>query len=58
MAPNKQPVKKKEVTSTGFVDKKDVLNAFKTKNNLNGVKDKELEWIVLPEAFYDAVKLP
>ena len=58
MAPNKQPVKKKEVTSTGFVDKKDALNAFKVKNDLNGVKDKELEWIVLPEAFYDAVKLP
>ena len=55
---NKQPVKKKEVTSTGFVDKKDFANAFKTKNNLNGVKDKDLEWIVLPEAFYNALKIP
>lgn len=56
----KQPVSKKtiSVTSGDLTDKKDVLNAFKTKNNLNGVKDKELEWIVLPEGFYDAVKLP
>lgn len=55
----KQPIKKKELsTSEGGGSKIDVLNAFKTKNNLNGVKDKELEWIVLPEGFYDAVKLP
>jgi len=54
----KQPVKKKEVSTSGFVDKKDFANAFKAKNDLNGVKDKDLEWIVLPEGFYDAVKLP
>jgi hypothetical protein len=54
----KQPVKKKDLSSSSLGDKKDVLNAFKTKNDLNGVKDKELEWIVLPEGFYDAVKLP
>lgn len=56
----KQPIPKKSisVTSSDLTDKKDVLNAFKTKNNLNGVKDKDLEWIVLPEGFYDAVKLP
>ena len=58
MAPNKQPVKKKEVTSTGFVDKKDFASAFKAKNDLNGVKDKDLDWILLPEAFYNAVKIP
>lgn len=56
----KQPVKKKNVTqsSEGIDDKKSFLEAFKTKNNLNGVKDKDLEWINLPEAFHDAVKIP
>ena len=54
----KQPVQKKTSSPQDFGDRKDVLNAFKTKNDLNGVKDKELEWIVLPEGFYDAVKLP
>lgn len=54
----KQPVQKKTSSPQDFGDRKDVLNAFKTKNDLNGVKDKDLEWIVLPEGFYDAVKLP
>lgn len=54
----RQPIKKKEVSAGGVVDKKDAIKMFKSGNNLNGVKDKELSWILLPDAFYDAVKLP
>ena len=50
----KQPLKKKEVKSFN-------INDFK--NNLLGIKesktaDKELEWIIMPKAFQEAVKLP
>lgn len=56
----KQPVSKKSVStiSGGGVDKKDFLKAFKEENSLTGVKDKDLEWILLDEGFYDALKIP
>ena len=56
----KQPVKKKDVTklSSSTEDKMASIMKFKKANKLENVKDKELEWITLPEAFYDAVKLP
>ncbi len=55
----KQPIKKRDVSQiVSGTDKKDFLKDFKSKNNLNGVKDKDLEWIPLPDAFYDAIKIP
>ena len=55
----KQPIKKRDVSQIVSGDgKKDFLKEFKNKNNLNGVKDKDLEWIPLPDAFYDAIKIP
>lgn len=56
----KQPVKKKDVAklSSSTEDKMASIMKFKKANKLENVKDKELEWITLPEAFYDAVKLP
>ena len=54
----KQPVKKKNIKKNAIVDRKSFLEKYKTNHNLNGIKDKELEWIVLPEAFHDAIKIP
>ena len=50
----KQPLKKKEVKS---------FNVSDFKNNFLGQKtaktaDKEMEWIIMPPAFQDAIKLP
>lgn len=39
-------------------DKLAALRAFKEKNNLGGVKEKELSWIILPEAYQEATRLP
>lgn len=55
----KQPAKKRDVSQMGSgVDRLSFLEKYKDDNNLNGVKDKDLEWITLPEAFYDAIKIP
>ena len=55
----KQPVKKKDVSKTlSPSDRLSFLESYKGNNNLNGVKDKELEWITLPEAFFDAIRIP
>jgi hypothetical protein len=57
----KQPVKKKTATNTlnlSIADKMDFINKFKEDKGLNGVKDKELEWYVFPQAFSDAIKIP
>lgn len=55
----KQPVKKKDVAqlSTPASRMASVLK-FKADNKMGNVKDKDLEWIILPEGFYDAVKIP
>lgn len=49
----KQPLKKKEV-------QKFSVSAFKKEQmgNLSMSADKELEWILMPEAFQEAIKLP
>lgn len=52
----KQPLKKKDVVS--ITDKMAALKAFKEKNGLNSIKEKELSWIILPEAFQEATRLP
>lgn len=49
-----QPLKKKEVKSFNFKDYKKNLLGEKTAKTA----DKELEWISMPKAFQDAVKLP
>lgn len=57
----KQPVKKKDVQEYSNIqggDKLEFLKKYKEKNDLNGVKDKDLEWIVLSDAFQDAIKIP
>lgn len=55
----KQPVKKKDVSKLGTsIDRLAFMENYKVNNDLNGVKDKELEWVVLPEAFHDAIKIP
>ena len=55
----KQPVKKKDVNKLSTsIDRLAFMENYKVDNDLNGVKDKELEWIVLPEAFHDAIKIP
>ena len=55
----KQAIKKgtgiKPVT---LEDKLAKLKAFKEKNGLGETKEKELSWLVLPEAFQNATKLP
>ena len=51
----KQPLKKKDVKVT---DKMAAIRAFKEKNGLIGAVEKEPKWIVLPEAFQKATKLP
>lgn len=53
----KQPIKKKDVIQSEY-NILDFIDSFKKEENLNGVKDKPLGWILLPEAFYEAVKLP
>jgi hypothetical protein len=56
----KQPIKKKSsdglLKTTG--DKLDFIKKFKEEKGLNDVKDKPLGWVVLPQAFEDAVKIP
>jgi RecA/RadA recombinase len=51
-----QPLKKKEVKQ------KPTLASFKEKMGLTGMKassaDKELEWLLMPQAFKDVLKLP
>lgn len=50
----KQPLKKKEVKSFSVKDfKKDFLG-----EKVSKTADKELEWIIMPSAFQEAVKLP
>lgn len=50
----KQPLKKKEVKKFSVSDfKKDILGEKTSKT-----ADKELEWIVMPEAYQEALKLP
>lgn len=39
-------------------DKMAALKAFKNENNLSGAKEKELTWLILPEAFQEATRLP
>jgi len=34
------------------------LKAFKEENNLAGIKEKELSWYILPEAFQNATRMP
>ena len=52
----KQPIKKKTTGELG--NKLDVLNKYKTKNNLTETKQKPQEWLVLPEAFQEALEVP
>lgn len=50
----KQPLKKKEVKSFNIKDfKKDFLG-----EKVSKTADKELEWLIMPSAFQEAVKLP
>lgn len=51
-----QPLKKKEVKSSA--DKFAALNAFKQKNNLTNTVEKEETWLILPEAFQKATRIP
>ena len=51
----KQPLKKKEVKSS---DKLSAIKAFKEKRGLASAVEKEPQWIILPEAFQNATKLP
>ena len=51
---NKQPLKKKEVPSFSVKDfKKNFLG-----EKVGKVADKEMEWIIMPEAFQEATRLP
>jgi hypothetical protein len=62
MANNKQPIKKKSETELSGMktvsEKLAFMKDYKSKNNLNDAKDKELEWIIMPEAFQEALKIP
>lgn len=49
----KQPLKKKEIKS-----KSDLIRDIKKEMGTKQTADKPLEWIVMPKAFQDAVKLP
>ena len=51
-----QPLKKKEVKTTA--DKLAALKAYKEKNNLAQAVEKEPSWLILPEAFQKAVRVP
>lgn len=53
----KQAIKKGTGTKSA-TDKLAALKAFKEQNNLGGVKEKELSWFILPEAFQEATRLP
>lgn len=54
-----QPVKKGAgIKQKTPAEKMAALKAFKEQNNLSGIKEKELSWYVLPEAFQNATKLP
>lgn len=55
----KQAVKKGAgVKSLSPADKLAALKAFKENNNLTGAKEKDPSWIILPEAFQSATRLP
>lgn len=55
----KQPVKKKDVSQLSTPNSRmDSVMKFKEINKMGNVKDKDLTWIPLQEAFFDAVKLP
>lgn len=56
----KQAVKKKDGVKTTVTseERKEALRKFKKNNNLDNVKEKELSWYVLPEAFQTATRLP
>jgi hypothetical protein len=51
----KQPIPKKEIK---VGDKLASLKAFKEKNGLGKVVEKEPSWIILPEAFQKVTKIP
>ena len=54
-----QPIKKGAgIKTLSKEDKLAALKAFKNENNLSGAKEKELSWLILPEAFQDATRLP
>ena len=56
----KQPIKKKEFKKPSISELKDKME-LSMKNNTdyaNSIADKKMEFIPLPEAFYNAVKLP
>ena len=49
-----QPLKKKEVKT-----RKSCIADFKKKNNFEmNNADKEMEWLIMPEAYQEALKLP
>lgn len=52
---NKQPLKKKLVTGSSFAEYKKMKNFSSTKASS---ADKELEWLVMPQAYQDVLKLP
>lgn len=55
----KQPVKKKDISQVSTpTDRMETLLRFKESKKWGTVKDKGLEWINLPEAFFDALKIP
>ena len=51
-----QPLKKKEARSN--TDKLSALREFKNKNGLSSTVEKEPQWLILPEAFQKATRLP
>ena len=51
-----QPLKKKEARSN--TDKLAALREFKNKNGLSSTVEKEPQWLILPEAFQKATRLP
>lgn len=55
----KQAIKKGAgVKTLSAADKLAALKAFKENNNLNGAKEKDPSWIILPEAFQEATRMP
>ena len=54
----KQPIKKKVQEEISAMSGLDTLKKFKKENNLGNIKEKELTWIQLPDAFYEAVRIP
>lgn len=54
-----QPVKKGAgLKQKSPAEKLAALKAFKEENNLAGIKEKELSWYILPEAFQNATRMP